>query len=245
MLIFGFIAILPMMIYDFSIIKFLPGKFKKSYVVKSGWVVNTFTNLLGFGGLLGASLRAHFYGRNATRKQVVYAISKVALFLISGLSILSLVSLILMFGFGIGNQFIRYWYWLAGGALYFPVMFLFTRLNHSSFFDDLKVKDETIMTSGSILEWGSALGFFLLVGYMMGINANFAAIIPIFVVANVAGVVSMIPGGLGSFDVFMILGLGMVGVGKSDAIVWILLYRLFYLFITIFIRSWPFYSRYR
>ncbi|WP_268912779.1 bifunctional lysylphosphatidylglycerol flippase/synthetase MprF [Lentilactobacillus sp. SPB1-3] len=228
LLVVGFISILPMMIYDFSIVKFLPGHFKKSYVIKSGWVVNTFTNLLGFGGLLGSSLRAHFYGENASKKQVVYAISKVALFLVSGLSVLCFEALILIFGFGIGSQFTKYWIWLAGGAIYFPAMFLFTRFNHSSFFDDLKLKDELIMTGGSVLEWNSAMAFFLFVGYMMGIHTDFAAIIPIFVVANIAGVISMIPGGLGSFDVFMILGLGMVGVGKSDAIVWILMYRLFY-----------------
>ncbi len=228
MLVVGFISILPMMIYDFSIVRFLPGTFSKSYVIKSGWVVNTFTNLLGFGGLLGASLRAHFYGKNATRKQVVYAISKVALFLVSGLSLLCLVALVLVFGFGIGSQFSHYWIWMAAGAVYFPAMFIFTRYNQSSFFDDLTIKEEATMTIGSFLEWGSALGFFLFVGYMMGIDARFAAIIPIFVVANVAGVISMIPGGLGSFDVFMVIGLGFVGVGKSDAIVWILMYRLFY-----------------
>lgn len=228
MLVVGFVSILPMLIYDFSIVTFLPTKFSPWYVIRSGWVVNTFTNLLGFGGLLGASLRAHFYSKGASRKQILYAISKVALFLISGLSLLCLVSLIMIFGFGVGQTFSHYWIWLLGGASYFPAVFLMTKLNQSDFFKDLSTKQEMIMATGSLLEWSSALGFFILVGFLMGLPIDFAAVVPIFVVANVAGVVSMIPGGLGSFDIFVIIGLGFIGVGRSDALVWILLYRTFY-----------------
>nr|WP_035179348.1 bifunctional lysylphosphatidylglycerol flippase/synthetase MprF [Lentilactobacillus farraginis] len=228
MLVVGFVSILPMLIYDFSIVRFLPTHFSPWYIVRSGWVVNTFTNLLGFGGLLGASLRAHFYGKGASRKQIVYAISKVALFLISGLSLLCLAALVMIFGFGIGQTFSHYWIWLLGGASYFPAVFLFTKLNRSDFFDDLSTNQELIMATGSLLEWSSALGFFILVGYLMDLPIDFAAVIPIFVVANVAGVVSMIPGGLGSFDIFIIIGLGFIGVNRSDALVWILLYRTFY-----------------
>ena len=167
MLVAGFISILPMLVYDYSIVQFLPTKFSPGYIVKSGWVVNTFTNLLGFGGLLGASLRAHFYGKGATRKQILYAISKVALFLISGLSLLCFVSLIMIFGFGIGTEFAHYWLWLLGGAVYFPTIMIFTKVTNSQFFSDLSIKQELVMTAGSFLEWGSALGFFVLIGYLM------------------------------------------------------------------------------
>ncbi|WP_056949580.1 bifunctional lysylphosphatidylglycerol flippase/synthetase MprF [Lentilactobacillus kisonensis] len=228
MLVIGFISIIPMLIYDFSIVKFLPTKFSPGYVVRSGWVVNTFTNLLGFGGLLGASLRAHFYGKGATRKQILYAISKVALFLVSGLSLLCFTALVMIFGFGIGTMFAHYWIWLVGGAAYFPSVFVFTKINNSNFFKDLTTRQELTMTLGSFLEWGSALGFFILIGFLMHLPIDLALVIPIFVVANVAGVVSMIPGGLGSFDIFIIIGLGFIGVARSDALVWILLYRLFY-----------------
>lgn len=187
MLIVGFISILPMLVYDYSIVQFLPGKFSPGYIVRSGWIVNTFTNLLGFGGLLGASLRAHFYGKSASRKQILYAISKVALFLISGLSLLCFVSLIMIFGFGIGTGFAQYWIWLVGGAIYFPGVLIFTKLNNSQFFSDLTTKQELIMTGGSFMEWGSALGFFILIGYLMKLPIDFSLVIPIFVVANVAG----------------------------------------------------------
>lgn len=228
MAICGFAAVLPMLTYDFTIVKFLPGKFKIGYIVRSGWIVNSFTNLFGFGGLLGASLRAHFYSKNATKKQILYAISKVALFLLAGLSALCLISLIMIFGFRIGSMYAKYWIWLLGGALYFPAVLLVTHLNNSEFFSDLSLKKELAMGTGSFFEWLCALVFFIIIGMLMKINTNFASVIPIFVIANVAGVVSLIPGGLGSFDVFMILGLSYIGVSESTAIVWILFYRVFY-----------------
>ncbi|WP_203643076.1 bifunctional lysylphosphatidylglycerol flippase/synthetase MprF [Levilactobacillus andaensis] len=228
LLVCGFIAVLPMLVYDFTIVEFLPGKFSRGYIVRSGWTTNTFTNLAGMGGLLGASLRANFYAKAATKKQVVYAISKIALFLLAGLSLSCWVALIMLFGFDIGQPFRGYWVWLLGGGLYFPGVFVFTRLSNGEFFHDLTLKREMKLIIGSSLEWGSCALFFLLIGWALGLPISLAAVFPMFVVASVAGVVSMIPGGLGSFDVFMIIGLGFLGVSRADATGWLLLYRLFY-----------------
>ena len=224
----GFIAVLPMMVYDFTIVEFLPGHFSTGYILRSGWVTNTFTNLAGMGGLLGASLRANFYAESATKKQVVYAISKIALFLLAGLSLACWVGLIMMFGFNVGTVYQGYWFWLLGGGLYFPGLFIFTRVNDSEFFADLTWSRELRLILGSSLEWGSCALFFLLIGWALQLQLDLAAVFPMFVVASVAGVISMIPGGLGSFDVFMIFGLGLLGVSRSDAAGWLLLYRLFY-----------------
>ncbi len=81
---------------------------------------------------------------------------------------------------------------------------------------------------GSFLEWGAAAFFFLLIGRLLGADAQLLHLLPLFFIANVLGVISMVPGGLGSFDVFMILGLSAVGVNNNVAVVWLLFYRLFY-----------------
>ena len=78
MLVGGLIAVVPMLGYDFMIVRFLPENYTVPYVVRSGWITNTFTNIAGFGGVLGATLRANFYNKNATKKQVLYASSKMA-----------------------------------------------------------------------------------------------------------------------------------------------------------------------
>lgn len=228
LLVCGFIAILPMLNYDREIVHFLPGDYKPSYVFQSGWTVNSFTNILGFGGFLGASLRAHFYGKNATQKQILFAISKIALFLLSGLSIWCLLALILVFVFHIGSAYAHYWIWLLGGGLYFPILMIVTHLKDAKFFADLTTKCQISLTTGSIFEWGFAAGFFLLIGYLMKLPVNFLAVLPLFMVANVIGEISMLPGGLGSFDVIMITELSTLGIDSSVAVVWLLFYRLFY-----------------
>ncbi|MFB9768299.1 bifunctional lysylphosphatidylglycerol flippase/synthetase MprF [Lactiplantibacillus modestisalitolerans] len=228
LLIVGLIAVTPMLTYDVMITKFLPNHYSRWYVLKAGWITNTFTNIGGFGGVLGASLRANFYNRHATKKQIVFAISKIALFLVSGLSIYCMISLVLVYGFGIGQMYGSYWIWLVGGALYFPVIFIFTRVNDSAFFDGLTLGNVVRLLSGSFGEWTGCVLFFLLIGNFMGLPIDFAAVVPLFVIASVVGEVSMVPGGIGSFDVFMIFGLAAVGVSRPDAVAWLLFYRLFY-----------------
>ncbi|KRL38919.1 bifunctional lysylphosphatidylglycerol flippase/synthetase MprF [Liquorilactobacillus uvarum] len=228
MLVLGFISILPMLIYDFAIVSFLPGKFSKAYIVRSGWITNTFTNIAGFGGFLGATLRANFYNKNASKKQVLFALSKIALFLLAGLSIYCWIALIAMFGLGIGEIFSQYWFWLFGGGLYFPILLVVTRVKDSSFFSDLTLKKESLLILGSTLEWGAAGGFFLFIGWFMNVNVQIMDVFPLYVIASIVGIVSMMPGGLGSFDIFMLVGLTNLGVLNETSVVWLLFFRLFY-----------------
>ncbi|MFT8547977.1 bifunctional lysylphosphatidylglycerol flippase/synthetase MprF [Liquorilactobacillus satsumensis] len=224
----GFVAVIPMLTYDFVVVSFLPAKYSRKYILRSGWITNTFTNIAGFGGFLGATLRANFYNRSSTKKQVVFAISKVALFLLSGLSVCCLFALIALFGFGVGDQFEQYSIWLFGGALYFPALLLLTHFRDSAFFKDLSFKKEIILVLGSTLEWGAAAGFFLLVGAMMGLSVDYTAVFILYVIASIIGVISMVPGGLGSFDVFMLIGLTNLGILDETGVVWLLFFRIFY-----------------
>ena len=228
MLLGGMVAVLPMLGYDFAIVKFLPGKFTIPYIIRSGWTTNSFTNIAGFGGVLGATLRAHFYSQNATKKQVLYALSKVALFLVAGLPILCWLALGMIFIGQIGVQFANYWIWLAGGALYFPVLFTVTKLKSASFFEDLTLGIELRLIAGSLFEWLFAAGFFMMIGWVMHVSVNLAAIFPLYVIASVLGVISMVPGGLGSFDVFMMMGMSTLGIATDQAVVWCLFFRIFY-----------------
>lgn len=228
MLVVGLLAVTPMLVYDFTIVTFLPGDYQPRYIMKSGWITNTYTNIAGFGGILGASLRGHFYKQKATKKQIIYALSKIALFLLSGLSILCWVSLLMIFGFKIAPDLGKFWIWLVGGALYFPLLFLITKFKNNEFFNDLTLKKELLLMLGSLMEWTFAGSFFVLIGYIMGIHVALLTIFPLYVIASVLGVVSMVPGGLGSFDVFMLAGMTAIGVNSETAVVWLLFFRLFY-----------------
>ena len=228
LLVVGLIAVTPMLTYDFVITELLPGLYKTAYVIISGWIVNTFTNIAGFGGLLGASLRANFYHEKASQKQVLFAISKIAMFLLAGLSLWSMIGIVVIFVFGIGAEFANYWVWLVGGAAYFPLLMIISHVRDSEFFADMPLKRQLRLTLGSFLEWGGCAAFFLLIGYFLEAPIPLSSVLPLFMVANVIGVISMVPGGLGSFDVLMIVELGQLGLDSSAAVVWLLFYRLFY-----------------
>lgn len=228
MLIGGCLAIIPMLGYDFAITHFLSGKFSKKYIIRSGWITNTLTNIAGFGGLLGATLRAYFYGKHSSKKQILFAISKIAIFLLSGLSILCWIAMAVMILLPEAHQFQRYFVWLIGGGLYFPAVFVFTRLKNASFFKDLTPRLELFIVASSTGEWLLVALFFLLIGWLLGVNTNLWAVLPMYVVAQVLGVVSMIPGAIGSFDIIMLMELSIIGVDRSTALVWLVFFRVFY-----------------
>lgn len=224
----GLIAIIPMLGYDVAITHLLPGKFSKFHIIRSGWITNTLTNIAGFGGLLGATLRAYFYGKKASRSEILLAIAKIAVFLLSGLSILCWAALIIMYGFHDGGHFNRYALWLVAGGCYFPAVFAFTRRHDSRLFKGLTLKLEAFITLSSTLEWAFVSLFFILIGYLMGVRTNFVAVFPLYVVAQILGVISMLPGAIGSFDLIMLMELTMLGVSRPSAIIWLLLFRVFY-----------------
>ena len=237
LLVAGCIAVIPMLGYDFAITQLLPGKFSRSYIVRCGWITNTLTNIAGFGGLLGSTLRAYFYRQNATKKQILLAISKIAIFLLSGLSVLCWLALIVMFGFHDGGHFRQYAIWLVGGGLYFPLVFYFTIVHNSKLFADITPKLEGFIVTSSTFEWLLVALFFLLVGWCLGVRGNLLSVLPLYVVAQVLGILSMLPGALGSFDLMMMMELAMLGVPRATIVIWLLLFRLFYYIVPLIVAA--------
>lgn len=228
LLVMGCVAVIPMLGYDFTIVHFLPGQFKRSYIIRCGWITNTLTNIAGFGGILGSTLRAYFYRKNASKKDILLAISKIAIFLLSGLSVLCWLALIVMFVFHDGGHFNQYAIWLVGGGLYFPVVFYFTIVHDNRFTKDITPKVEAFVVTSSTCEWLFVALFFLLVGWCLGVRQHLISVLPLYVVAQVIGVISMIPGALGSFDVIMMMELSLLGIPQTTIVIWLLLFRIFY-----------------
>ena len=228
MVVVGLIAVAPMIGYDIVLNQLLERKQEKTYLVSSSWFINTLNNLAGFGGLISIGLRSELYGKGVDSKKLVNALSKILLFLMSGLSIYSL------FAFGSlfltrDNHFIsQYWLWLIGGGLYFPVVFLVTKFKKEGMLGGLTSRNRASLVLTSFLEWTGVLGTFLVIGWLMGVPFQLDQVVPIFIAAQVIGIVSMIPGAIGSFDVMVIIGLGGVGIAKETVITWLLLYRVCY-----------------
>ncbi|MBO0441712.1 bifunctional lysylphosphatidylglycerol flippase/synthetase MprF [Candidatus Enterococcus ikei] len=228
MFLIGLVAVFPMIGYDLILNKILNQKPKKIFLIESSWMINTINNIAGFGGLVSIGLRSEFYGKEKDGKLVVRALSKILIFLMSGLSIYSLIAFFLVM-FGHTNDYLQqYWIWLIGGGLYFPVVLIASLIKKDDYIGDIDKQTRIGLILTSFLEWSGVLGSFLLIGMLMGVQMNPLQVIPLFIAASVIGIVSMIPGELGSFDIMMIIGLSALGINREVIIAWILLYRLFY-----------------
>lgn len=228
MFLIGLVAVLPMVGYDVILNRILNQKPKKLFLLESSWMVNTINNIAGFGGLVSIGLRSEFYGKEKDGKLVVRALSKIFIFMMSGLSIYSLASFFLVM-FGHTNEYLQqYWIWLVGGGLYFPIVLIVSLIKKDEYIGDIDSRTRAGLILTSFLEWTGVLGSFLLIGLLMGVKMNPLQVMPLFIAASVIGIVSMIPGELGSFDIMMIIGLSALGIEREVVVAWILLYRLFY-----------------
>nr|WP_146622690.1 bifunctional lysylphosphatidylglycerol flippase/synthetase MprF [Enterococcus florum] len=228
----GIGCLLPMLLYDHVAIVTLekegrPRLNRKQWLV-AAWTTNTINNLAGFGGIVGASLRASFYGKGLEKRKVLANVSKMALFMLTGLSILAFFTSIDLFLFQTENPFVRYRIWLLLGGVFAPLLFILVYFRRKTLFKEFKGKQILQLYLASLGQWLGALAAFLVIGRLMGIALAIHEVYPMFVIATGLGMLTMVPGGAGTFDVMMILGLGHLGLDQSTAVVWILFYRIFY-----------------
>lgn len=232
MILVGLVGVLPMLLYDLVTIIVLEAegraKMRRKEWFVAAWTTNTINNLAGFGGVVGASLRSNFYGKGLKKKKVLATVSKVALFMLAGLSLLALITAVDLFFFRTDNPFVHYRFWLLAGGAFAPLLLGVVYSRRKTLFKEFTLKQILGLYVASLGQWGGALLVFLLVGKLMGVQLALSAVYPMFVIATGLGMLTMVPGGAGTFDVMMILGLGHLGLEQSVAVVWILFYRIFY-----------------
>ena len=111
--------------------------------------------------------------------------------------------------------------------LYLP-LFLCLKSRKIALFWASPFENETKPYLVSTAEWGTALVSFLSVAYLMGLYVPLYNLIPLYFLAVIIGIFSMIPGGIGSFDLIVISGLTSMGVSNALAVSLLLLFRLTY-----------------
>ena len=112
-----------MLNYDLTLNRILNLKVSKQELLESSWIVNTINNIGGFGGLVSMGLRSEFYG-NKTGKENFTCVNPYFTFVLSGLSIYSILCFSL---FSLIQRWLIYsniGFGLLGGGLYFPLLYL-------------------------------------------------------------------------------------------------------------------------
>nr|WP_249310184.1 bifunctional lysylphosphatidylglycerol flippase/synthetase MprF [Bacillus sp. FJAT-49736] len=229
-IVLGIIAVTPMLFYDIVLNRILNLQIPKWKMAKYSLTINTYSNFIGFGGVAGLSLRTYFFkGKFKDRGMLVKNIAQISLFYLAGLSILSwVVSLgIMQTSFLAGMKWIKLAVWAI--SLYAPILIILTKLrerkSQAEHFRNVHIIELIVI---SIFEWMFAMMLFLTIANILHIHINLKELYPIFIVASCAGIVSMIPGGIGSFDLVMILGFESMHVPTEKILLILLFYRFSY-----------------
>ncbi|MEH7253955.1 phosphatidylglycerol lysyltransferase domain-containing protein [Neobacillus niacini] len=228
-----FAAVLPMLLYDVMLIKILGLRARKKEVLEQAFIANTYSNLFGFGGLIGAMLRTYFYHKlEDDKRRLVGGIAAVSFFNMTGLSLLSLLVAV---GFKDHPIFVQTnWLYFAvlGVSIYLPLFFgLHVVKNRRDKQSLIGIGNGMKLFFTSLLEWSAVFSGIWLLSWLMNIPVSFEQLFPVYIVATCAGIISMIPGGLGSFDLVFIWGMQYIHVPEEKVLVLLLFYRIgYYLF---------------
>ncbi|WP_062107230.1 lysylphosphatidylglycerol synthase domain-containing protein [Bacillus niameyensis] len=230
-------AVLPMVFYDLILLKALSIKrpFKKN--LKQAFIVNTVSNFIGFGGIAGLLLRSYFYSSYKKEKQtLIKDITTVTLFTLTGMSVLAWI--ILLSHRDLIYDTTIYLIAVIIMALYLPFIIGFHSLQHKrgkKSLMTLNIGAKLVLTS--LLEWLAIFLFIWFISISLQLPIQFHLLFPIFIVASCAGILSMIPGGMGSFDVIFLWGLESVGVQNEQGLVLLIFYRIGYYLIPFLLSS--------
>ncbi|OHW63419.1 magnesium-transporting ATPase, P-type 1 [Andreesenia angusta] len=204
-------------------------------VFKIAFISNAINNISG--GFSSAGVRMLFYSKEGVpaKEAAYYNILAVASFS-TGLSALIWTALLNLKN--IRLIFERYEYVLIAVAvliLYTPLFFMINKFKWLKKKLLGKIGDEEIDYSllknlfmSSILEWTVSAMFFSAISLYFSPHSSFMDIFSIFIVSSAVGVASLVPGAIGTFDVTLLLGMSLINVDTHNAIVSLIMFRLFY-----------------
>ena len=86
----------------------------------------------------------------------------------------------------------------------------------------------TQTVGASLVEWLGSTVAFLAFGAVMHLPTPLLELVPLFIAARIIGLITLVPGGYGRFDIFIFFGLQHLGIDSAVAFLWIMFYRLAY-----------------
>ncbi|MFO1443778.1 UPF0104 family protein [Bacillus sp. Bva_UNVM-123] len=238
-IILGLVTLIPMFFYDIILLKIFKIHVPKRNLVFYSLSANAYSNLIGFGGVAGATLRSYYYSNYIhDRTPYIRIIAKLALFFLTGLSILTWIIVFSDFHVYSEIKFIKFAVWAI--ALYTPV-FMIIFFFRKSFWNlgDLNRGYISELIIISVFEWLFVVICIWGISNLLGVSIPILAIFPIVIISACAGIISLIPGGIGSFDLVFLIGMETKGIPTELSLLIIMFYRLSYYLIPVLL-STPF-----
>ncbi len=228
-----FAAVLPMLLYDVMLMKILGLRARKKEVLERALIANTYSNLFGFGGLIGVMLRTYFYHKfEDDKRRLVGGIAAVSFFYMTGLSMLAIFVAVGFWDHPIFVQTRWFYFAVLGVSFYLPVFLgLHVVKNRRDRQSLIGFRNGAKLFFISLIEWSAVFSGIWILAWLMNIPVSVEQLFPVYVAATCAGIISMIPGGLGSFDLVFIWGMQYIDVLEEKVLVLLLFYRIGYYFL--------------
>ncbi|CAK7057214.1 bifunctional lysylphosphatidylglycerol flippase/synthetase MprF [Tissierella carlieri] len=234
--ILGIAAVSSMSLYDFAIIKYLNLNIKKITIFSITFVTNTINNISGLGGLTGASIRSVLFKKSTSNKEDIIDYN---LLLIPATGIgLSLMTIIALFKYQYIAPLIEKYRWIiitiVAFIIYFIIYFLIDRIfstlrkNSIETSDHNKIILRVKLLFLSFIEWMVAFTLFFVIVRQFSQSVDPYIIFIVFTLGSIAGILSLLPSGVGSFDLVVLLGFQYYGIGTENVLAILILYRTFY-----------------
>lgn len=195
--------------YDFLALRYIGTKLKKRLIVKTALISFSVTNTTGHAYIAGGSVRYFFYSKAGLNEfQVLKMIAFESLTFLMGMGFVLDVCLILSHFLHL-NRIHQYQHILDMGAVIISLMFLLylwfvVRAKRCFKWHNITIKAPTLtltakqMLVGSFDIVSASLVFYTL--FRAHLNASYLQVAIIFLIAQVVGICSQVPGGLGVFE---------------------------------------------
>ncbi|MDZ4994752.1 bifunctional lysylphosphatidylglycerol flippase/synthetase MprF [Clostridium perfringens] len=223
----GIISYIPLSFYDFILKKKVGIRLKNSKLYKYSWIASSIASLLGFGGATSLAFKQYFYGDYVDdKKKLLKEIGKIVALNLTGLSIVCCTYMGIQIYSWNSLGIIKYA--IAIIALYAPGFIIYSAYKYFKTKDRLEFFSILGTIFISFLEWLTTIILIYATLRITGASISVNTFLPIYIEAAVIGIISMIPGGIGTFDLTFMNGLEGVGVPIEQTLLVIILYRISY-----------------
>ncbi len=223
----GIISYIPLSFYDFILKKKVGIRLKNRKLYKYSWIASSIASLLGFGGATSLAFKQYFYGDYVDdKKKLLKEIGKIVALNLTGLSIVCCTYMGIQISSWNNLGIIKYAIGII--SLYAPGFIIYSAYKYSKTRDKLEFFSTLGIIFISFLEWLTTIILIYATLRITGAKIGITTFLPIYIEAAVIGIISMIPGGIGTFDLSFMNGLEGVGIPIEQTLLVIILYRISY-----------------
>ncbi|WP_124054902.1 bifunctional lysylphosphatidylglycerol flippase/synthetase MprF [Arcanobacterium ihumii] len=229
-LVLGVLAFTATGIYDFYAVKHFEIDVPRHRALRIGWIAQAFNNFAGLGGLTGGTLRTKHYTTNGIETRTALNIT-LAVWAANLLGLFAIILATAPIAYQWEGTFMLV---PLLGCLYLPFYFWGQHINigkiklGQTFLARQNFKQKLEMLIASVADWLAAAVFFWLCIRLFAPDAGLAFTLFVYSTATIIGLASMLPAGIGSFDLTVISLFAVADVDTTKLLLGVVLFRIAY-----------------